>query len=148
MSEFTYEPSKHVSFRDKEVLERVRKIKREDLEKHVNPDCRIHVIPDADMGIIMLFDIFHRIKTTSDYNDPLSVMIKLSETYPDTMIWGSDTPAYYWIQKYYTGKGELIEDRLDCGYKEETQLFHNLPDDIKTQIAYKNNMRFIFGEEK
>ena len=85
------------------------------------------------------------IRFTADYNDPLSVMIRLAETYPETMIWGSDTPAYYWIQKYYTCNGELIEDRLDCGYKEETQLLHNLPNEIKTRIGYTNNMRFIFG---
>ena len=66
------------------------------------------------------------IRFEADYKNPLSVMIKLAETYPDTMIWGSDAPAYYWIQKYYTGNGELIEDRLDCGYKEETQLLHEL----------------------
>lgn len=88
------------------------------------------------------------IRFAADYNNPLSVMTSLAEAYPDTMIWGSDTPANYWIQKYYTGDGKLVEERLDCGYKEETRLLHGLPNDIKINIAYKNSMRFIFGEEK
>jgi len=83
----------------------------------------------------------------SDYNDPLSVMNQLAESYPETILWGSDTPFYYWIQKYYTGDGKLAEDKLQCGYKEEAQLLNSLSDEIKTRIAYKNNIRFIFGED-
>lgn len=43
MSGFNYSPSKYVPFRDMEVLERVRKIKREDIDKHPNPDFKIMV---------------------------------------------------------------------------------------------------------
>ncbi|ASO04631.1 amidohydrolase family protein [Arenibacter algicola] len=81
----------------------------------------------------------------ADYNDPLSVMTKLAETYPDTMLWGSDTPFNYWIQKYYTGDGKLVENRLDCEYREETNILHKLPKGLKANIAYKNNLRFLFG---
>ena len=88
------------------------------------------------------------IRFAADYNNPLSVMTSLAEAYPDTILWGSDTPFNYWIQKYYTGDGKLVEERLDCGYKEETQLLHGLPNDMKIKIAYKNSMRFIFGTEK
>ncbi|MCK5702072.1 MAG: hypothetical protein KAI29_13000, partial [Cyclobacteriaceae bacterium] len=75
MTDFIFEPSKHVPFRDTKVLERVRKIKRIDIEKHANPDYRIHVVPDADMSFIMLFDIFHRIKTASDNNEPIVLIM-------------------------------------------------------------------------
>lgn len=83
----------------------------------------------------------------AEYKDPLSVMKKLAETYPDTMLWGTDTPYSFWIQKFYTADGKLVEDRLDCGYREESQLLMNLPNDIKTKIAYSNSMRYIFGAE-
>ena len=85
------------------------------------------------------------IRFPADYNDPLIVMTRLAEAYPDTILWGSDTPFYYWIQKYYTSEGELVEDKLRCGYEEETQLLDKLPIEMKTRIAYKNNIRFIFG---
>lgn len=87
------------------------------------------------------------IRFEGDYNDPLSVMTRLAETYPDTILWGTDTPFNYWIQKYYSADGTLHEDRLDCGYKEEHQLFNSLPAEIKTRIAYKNNIRYLFGKE-
>ncbi len=74
MKEFTYEPSTHVPFRDKKILERVRKIKREEIEKFHNGDYKIHVIPDADLGIMLIFDAFYRIKTAADNNEPI-VMI-------------------------------------------------------------------------
>jgi hypothetical protein len=80
----------------------------------------------------------------ADYGDPVSVMDRLAEAYPLTMLWGSDTPFYYWIQKYYSGRGKMEEDRLRCGYREETQLLNSLPDDLKKRIAYKNIMRFLF----
>ena len=86
------------------------------------------------------------IRFAADYRNPLSVMTRLTEVYTDTMLWGSDTPFYYWIQKFYTSEGELMEDNLQCGYKEEAQLLNNLPIEIRTKIAYKNSMRFIFGE--
>ncbi|WP_419212095.1 amidohydrolase family protein [Maribacter sp. X9] len=83
----------------------------------------------------------------ADYSDPLSVMVKLAQTYPDTMLWGSDTPFNYWIQKYYTGDGKLVEDRLECGYREETEILHALPEALKAKVAYKNNLRFLFGQD-
>lgn len=84
----------------------------------------------------------------ADYSDPFDVMTKLAEAYPNTMLWGSDTPFNYWIQKYYTADEKLVEERLECGYKEETDLLHELPKDIITKIAYTNNLRFLFGEDK
>lgn len=86
------------------------------------------------------------IRFPAEYSDPLRAMTQLAETYPDTVFWGSDTPFYYWIQKYFTNKGELVQDKLQCGYKEEVQVLNNLPLKIKTRIAYKNSRRFIFGE--
>lgn len=81
----------------------------------------------------------------ANYSDASDVMLRLAKAYPDTMIWGSDTPFNYWIQKYYTASGEITEDRLECGYKEETDVLNDLPEDIKKRIAYSNNLHFIFG---
>ncbi|MDP7163189.1 MAG: hypothetical protein QF577_06145 [Phycisphaerae bacterium] len=66
MTEFDYSPSKWIPFRDKKVLERVRNIKRQDIEKHPNPDFKIRVIPDDDLRFIFMTDMFHRIKTASE----------------------------------------------------------------------------------
>lgn len=74
MTNFNYEPSQHVPFRDKKVIDRVRKIKREEIENHPSHDYKIRVVPDVDLSFISLFDAFHRIKTATDNNEPI-VMI-------------------------------------------------------------------------
>ena len=74
MTDFNYEPSEHVPFRDTKVIDRVRKIKREEIESHPSQDYKIQVVPDTDLSIISLFDAFHRIKTAADNNEQL-VMI-------------------------------------------------------------------------
>ncbi len=63
---FTYEPSKWVPFRNTEVLEQVRKIRREDIENHPNPDYRIKVYKDEDIGFVWAVDMFSRIKEAGE----------------------------------------------------------------------------------
>jgi len=66
MAKFDFEPSAYVPFRDKQALERVRNIKRQDIEKHPNPDFRIRVVEDSMVGFIWVADMFHRIKQAAD----------------------------------------------------------------------------------
>ena len=76
MTDFEYSPSQHVPFRDKAVLERVRRIKRADIAKHPNPDFRITVFKDgAEIEFRFLMDMFHRIKTASDEGRRLVMII-------------------------------------------------------------------------
>ncbi|MFY8268802.1 MAG: hypothetical protein ACOVLK_05320 [Terrimicrobiaceae bacterium] len=74
MHTFSFTPSHCVPFRDMEAIERCRNIKREDIEKHSNPKLKIRVVPDGDVGFIWITDMFHRIKSASDKNERL-VMI-------------------------------------------------------------------------
>lgn len=66
MKGFDYSPSRWVPFRDKKVLERVRKIKREDIDKHPNPDFNIKVVKDDMVEFIFVTDMFNRIKRAAD----------------------------------------------------------------------------------
>ena len=75
MGEFEYSPSHWVPFRDKAVLERVRKIRREDIDKHPNPDFQIRVVKDADLEFIWLTDMFWRIKTAADEGRPIVMIL-------------------------------------------------------------------------
>lgn len=75
MDTFNFAPAKFVPFRDKEVIERVRKIKREDITQHPNPDYHISVLPDADVEIVWLTDMFYRIKTAADEGRQLVMIL-------------------------------------------------------------------------
>jgi glucosamine-6-phosphate deaminase len=73
-AEFSYAPADFIPFRDRAVIERVRKIKQEDITRHWNPNFKISVIPDDDIEFLWITDMFHRIKTAMDAGKPL-VMI-------------------------------------------------------------------------
>ncbi len=74
-STFDFSPSPHVPFRDKKEINRVLKIKRENIEKHPNPDFKIRVIPDADVEFIMIADMFQRIKHSADTGEKLVMIL-------------------------------------------------------------------------
>jgi glucosamine-6-phosphate deaminase len=59
---FSFAPATFVPFRDKAAIARVRRIKREDITKHRNPDFRISVVPDAEFEFKWITDMFFRIK--------------------------------------------------------------------------------------
>ena len=69
---FKFDPAPYVPYKNLEVLERCRNIKREDMEKHPNPNFRIHVTPAV--GGIWVADMVARI-VESDLLDKKCVMI-------------------------------------------------------------------------
>ena len=75
MSEFKFSPALFIPYRDMEVIKRVRAIKKEDITKHPNPDFKIEIIPDADMEFRWMMDMFYRIKTASDEDKQLVLIL-------------------------------------------------------------------------
>ena len=75
MTPFEYSPSACVPFRDKDALDRVRNIKREDIAKHPNPDFKIRVVPDNEIEWKFVTDIFFRIKQAADQRERLVMIL-------------------------------------------------------------------------
>ncbi len=73
MSEFTFSPAPWIPFRDKEVLERVRNLSREDLVKHPNPDFKIKIVPDYS-GIV-IGDMVMRMKKSDELDEPVVLVL-------------------------------------------------------------------------
>jgi len=69
---FDFNPAAWIPFRDKAVLERCRKIKREEMEKHPNPDFKIKIVQEVTS--LFVADCFMRIKMSDDLDKKL-VMI-------------------------------------------------------------------------
>ena len=69
---FSFEPAPWIPFKDKEVLERVRNIKLEDMDKHSNPDFKIRIV--SDVVSIWIADMALRIRESDEQNKKL-VMI-------------------------------------------------------------------------
>lgn len=73
-STFLYSPSQYVPFRDVEAIERCRRIRREDIERHSNPNFRIRVLPGDEIEFYWIADMFRWIKQ-SDEHDRQVVLI-------------------------------------------------------------------------
>ena len=69
---FTFEPADWIPYRDREALERVRKMTREELTSHPNPDFHIQIVPDP--ASIWIADMLMRI-WRSDTEDKKLVMV-------------------------------------------------------------------------
>jgi 6-phosphogluconolactonase/Glucosamine-6-phosphate isomerase/deaminase len=75
MSEFVYSASQWVPFRDKQVIDSVANIKREDITKHANPEFKIRVAPDADCEFIWVTDLFNRIVAAREAGEKLVMIL-------------------------------------------------------------------------
>ena len=69
---FEFKMADFIPYKNKEVIERCRNIKREDMEKSDNPNFRIHIVPSPDL--IWVGDMISRI-TRSDVLDEKLTMI-------------------------------------------------------------------------
>lgn len=95
-SEFKYEPSHYVPFRDKAVLEKMRDITREDFVNHPNKNLNITFIKESEVGVMYLMDMYTRIRNAMLAGEKL-VMI-LPQPWP-----------------FYARLAELINiTKLDC----------------------------------
>ena len=66
ISDFRFEPSPFVPYRDLEVIERCRRITRDEMAVHPNPDFRISIIKDDEVAFIWFSDIVGRIIRARD----------------------------------------------------------------------------------
>ena len=63
---FDYDLARFISFRDREVCERVRRIRRSELPDHPNPDFRISIVDAAEFYRRFAEDFVGRIRTARD----------------------------------------------------------------------------------
>jgi len=87
-----------VPFRDKAVLERIRKIKRQDITKHPNSDLNIRVVADWRLGFIQCTDTVGRIMQARADGKPIA------------LIMGNPNPGYVNLAHMINRLG------VDCGH--------------------------------
>ena len=81
-TDFNFIPGDYVSFKDREVCERLRKISGKDLEKHPNPDFKIKVMMNPHP--VLIATLFARIKEASENNRKITLILGNPE--PETYI--------------------------------------------------------------
>lgn len=75
MTEFSFRPAEWIPFRDQAVLERIRRIKKEDITRHANPDFRIRVVRDSSPMFLFFTDAVARIMKASAQGDPTALIV-------------------------------------------------------------------------
>lgn len=76
MEEFTFDLAEFIPYRDREVCERVRAIKREDITKHPNPQFEIRVIENSDEFYFeFALDIVTRMRKTLEEGKKLVLIL-------------------------------------------------------------------------
>jgi predicted TIM-barrel fold metal-dependent hydrolase len=82
----------------------------------------------------------------TDYSFPGKVLSDLAVAYPDTIIWGSDTPANYFFRIFNYSKDNIIECKLKSTYDSEILALNALKVNDKRKVSYENTLNFLFGE--
>lgn len=82
----------------------------------------------------------------ADYRDYTAVMRALVDAFPDTIIWGTDSPAYTYMIRRKQAEDYYVTFNLKASYEDEVAALNALPDDLRRQVGNTNTLRFIFGE--
>ena len=83
----------------------------------------------------------------ADYPDYLAVMRTLCETYPDTIIWGTDSPAYAYICRRKQADGVFRDFNYKATYDDEVAALNVLGPDLRRKVGGTNALDFIFGPD-
>lgn len=81
----------------------------------------------------------------TDYENPQKAFADLVEAYPDTLIWGSDTPFNYCFVNMVYVNGKSGDKALKSTFDGEQKLLFSLSSERIKRIAHENTMKFLFG---
>ena len=84
----------------------------------------------------------------ADYSDHRKVLRALMDTFPNTIIWGSDSPAYSFITDRRDTSGRYIRFRLRATYEDEVAALDYLPAPLRLKASNTNTLDFLFGVDK
>lgn len=73
------------------------------------------------------------------------VMATLCNTYPDTILWGTDAPAYAYICRRQDAAGAWKVFNLKGRYEDEVEALRYLPAEMQMRVANTNTLQFLFG---
>jgi len=95
-----------------------------------------------------ILDFLGERRFDADYSDYRCVMQRLVEIYPQTMLWGSDSPAYSYIVRRRQGQREndFLDFRLKGTYEQEVAALNCLPPSSRRAACNGNTLKFLFGK--
>ena len=131
---FRYGISMWAPFRDREVCERIRAIRREDICNHPNPDISIEVIRDEDISFYRIHDIFFRIREAMEANRRLVLI--LPQPHPQYI------KVAYLINRFRVSCRNLYTFNMDEWADEEG---HIAPETYENGFMYAHLNNFYYN---
>ncbi|MBN1558035.1 MAG: amidohydrolase family protein [Lentisphaerae bacterium] len=83
----------------------------------------------------------------ADYRRHAAAMRKIADTYPDTVMWGTDTPYHLFKSRFHDARGRVRRLDLACGPLTEITEFRKLPGALRTRIGFDNTLRWLGGRQ-
>ncbi|MHB0998467.1 MAG: amidohydrolase family protein [Armatimonadota bacterium] len=84
----------------------------------------------------------------ADYSNYINVMCSLVDRYPDTIIWGTDSPWYTFFSRRKQGDNSYIEFNLKGRYEDEVAALNALSEAQRIRIGNTNTLDFLFGKQR
>ncbi len=81
----------------------------------------------------------------ADYASHADAMQAIAEAYPNTMLWGTDTPSHQFMSRFVDDRGEEHWMHLTCEANREADELRRLPAGLVDRIAYVNTLKYLFG---
>lgn len=81
----------------------------------------------------------------SNYRNYKRVFSDLVRAYPTTMLWGSDSPAYTYVERRKYADGSQVNFTLQGSYEQEKAALDSLDPRRRLAVANRNTCRFLFG---
>lgn len=82
----------------------------------------------------------------ADYRDPAVALQALADAFPETMIWGTDSPYYCFMSRFRDDVGQETVIQLKCGTDEEMMQFRELPEALRRRIGRENTLLWLCGK--
>jgi hypothetical protein len=83
----------------------------------------------------------------ADFSDHTKVFRALLERYPDTILWGTDSPWYAFVCRRKQGEGTYRTFRLKAVYEDEKAALDALPEALRRKACNTNTLRFLFDTQ-
>jgi predicted TIM-barrel fold metal-dependent hydrolase len=80
-----------------------------------------------------------------DLSDYRRTLADLCAAYPDTIVWGTDSPAYVYICRRQDAADGWVTFNLKGRYEDEVAGLRSLPAETQRRIAGANTLDFLFG---
>jgi len=82
---------------------------------------------------------------SNDLSNHHAIMRLLAEMYPDSILWGTDSPAYTFHTIRQQGENTFYDFKMKGRYEDEISALRVLSEKTMRRVANENTLKYLFG---